>query len=222
MTYLLANGAVEACSQNSDGQLGNGTTTDSLKPVRVKGLPSSPVTSISAGPSSSTALLKNGQVWDWGQNDFGQLGDNARTNSDLPVHVVLPGAAAEVYAGGDNQQNGQSLVLLTNGQVWGWGNNKAGQLGNGTTKNVDKLPVEATALPTGVTFTYVATGGDHSLGLDSAGDVYAWGNDGRGQLGDAGNTDEGDPGTAVLVPVKVLTGASLVSATANDSVAALN
>ena len=167
MTYLLANGAVEACSQNSDGQLGNGTTTDSLKPVRVKGLPSSPVTSISAGPSSSTALLKNGQVW-------------------------------------------------------GWGNNKAGQLGNGTTKNVNKLPVEATALPTGVTFTYVATGGDHSLGLDSAGDVYAWGNDGRGQLGDAGNTDEGDPGTAVLVPVKVLTGASLVSAPANDSVAALN
>jgi alpha-tubulin suppressor-like RCC1 family protein len=222
MTYLLANGTVEACGQNNDGQLGDGTTTDNLKPVKVKGLPSSPVTAITAGPSSSTALLKNGQVWDWGQNNYGQLGDNQRTISDVPVHVVLPAPAAEVYAGGDNQKNGQSLALLTNGQVWGWGNNQAGQLGNGTTKSVNKLPVEATSLPSGVTFTYVATGGDHSLALDSAGDVYAWGSDSHGQLGDAGNADEGTPGAAVLVPVKVLSGADLVSATANDSVAALN
>jgi alpha-tubulin suppressor-like RCC1 family protein len=222
MTYLLANGTLEACGQNNDGQLGNGTTTDSLKPVKVKGLPSSPVASISAGPSSTTALLADGQVWDWGENNYGQLGDGTRTNSDLPVRVPLSGAATEVYAGGDNQTNGQSLALLTNGQVWGWGNNKAGQLGNGASKTVNTRPLEATALPAGLTFTYVATGGDHSLGLDSAGDVYAWGSDSHGQLGDPGNSDEGDPGATVLLPVKVLSGAALVSATANDSVAALH
>jgi alpha-tubulin suppressor-like RCC1 family protein len=223
MTYLLANGTVEACGQNNDGQLGNGTTTSSVTPVKVKALPSSPVVAITAGPSSSTALLKNGQVWDWGENKYGQLGNDTRTNSDLPVRVQIPSAAAQVYAGGDNGQNGQSLALLTDGQVWGWGNNKAGQLGTGTTRAVNKRPVEATALPSGVTFTFVATGGYHSLALDSAGDVYAWGSDGRGQVGtgNAGTTDDGASGADVLVPVKVLSAVALLSATANDSVAAV-
>jgi len=213
MTYLLANGKMEACGGGRKGELGNGTFTSSLTPVPVTGLPSSAITAITAGPSTSTALLANGQVWDWGSNQFGQLGDGTRTNSDVPVQVQLPSAAAQVYAGGDDRENGQSLALLKNGQVWGWGDDANGQLGNGGHRKVNKRPLEATALPSGVTFTFVAAGGAHSLGLDSAGNVWAWGSNTKGQVGD------GSSGSNVLTPVKVLTGVGLVSATANDSVA---
>jgi alpha-tubulin suppressor-like RCC1 family protein len=102
MTYLLTNGTMEACGNNSAGQLGNGTFTNSKVPVTVTGLPSSAVTAITAGPSTSTALLANGQVWDWGNNSYGQLGNGSTTNSNVPVQVQLPTGltATQVYAGG--------------------------------------------------------------------------------------------------------------------------
>jgi alpha-tubulin suppressor-like RCC1 family protein len=215
MTYLLADGTMEACGRSGSGELGNGTTTNSEIPVKVVGLPSSPIKAITAGPSTSTALLENGEVWDWGNNKYGQLGDGTQTASDVPVQVDLPAGstAEEVYEGGDDRRNGQSLALLTNGQVWGWGNDLDGQLGNGRSRRVISRPVEATALPSGVTFTFVASGGAHSLGLDSNGNVWAWGSNTKGQVG------EGSAGGSVLAPVNVLSGATIISATANDSVA---
>jgi alpha-tubulin suppressor-like RCC1 family protein len=213
MTYLLANGTIEACGKNSAGQLGDGTFTSSTTPVTVTGLPASPITAITAGPSTSTVLLENGQVWDWGNNQYGQLGNGTKQKSDVPVLVKLPSAVAQVYAGGDDRANGQSLALLRNGEVWGWGNNAQGQLGNGTTRKVNRNPLKATALPSGVTFKYLASGGAQSLGLDSDGNVWAWGSDSKGQVGD------GNSSGSVLDPVIVLSGSNLISATANDSVA---
>jgi alpha-tubulin suppressor-like RCC1 family protein len=211
--YLTTSGAVEACGGNTAGELGDGTFTDSTTPVTVTGLPG-PVASLSAGQASSTALLKNGEVWDWGYDKFGELGNGTTgTNSDVPVQVALPSAAVQESTGGDDQTNGQSLALLTNGQVWGWGCNSDGQLGDGTTSTADATPVRATALPGDVTFTEVISGGAHSLALDSEGNVWAWGNNDLSQVGNGGKSGN------VLTPVKVLTGADMISATANDSVA---
>jgi alpha-tubulin suppressor-like RCC1 family protein len=207
MVYLLANGTLEACGFNSDGQLGNGTFASSKVPVTVVGLPSS-VAAISAGQAASTALLTNGQVWDWGYNKWGQLGDGSTTNSDTPVQVRLPLAATQVYTGGDEPKNGQSLALLSDGTIWGWGNNQWGQLGNGTETD-SSMPVQATKLPTGVTFDYVVSGGAHSLALDSHGNVWAW--------GDSRGVGSGSSGS-VLTPIQVMSGADIISATANDSV----
>jgi len=213
MTYLLSNGKMVACGGNGDGELGDGNFTDRTRPVTVTGLPSSPIKAITAGPSTSTALLTNGQVWNWGNDNFGQLGDGSTLSSPVPVRAALPSAATEVYAGGDDENNGQSLALLKNGQVWGWGNDAQGQLGNGAMRQVDRRPVRSSALPSGVTFVYVATGAVHSLGLDSAGNVWAWGSNGDGQVGSPGS------GASVLTPVEVLSGVTMISATANDSVA---
>ncbi len=214
MLYLLSNGTLEACGNNADGQLGNGTTTDSFRPVTVVGLPSSPIVAISAGQATSLVLLANGQVWTWGENQYGNLGDGTTTNSDVPVQVDLPSAAAQISAGGDGNGNGQSLALLTDGTVYGWGNNRWGQLGTGTTATVDTVPVPATALPPG-TVTEVVAGGEHSLAIIS-GNVYAWGSNQWGQIG-----NRTDSTTPVLTPVEVLaTGnADEISATGEDSVA---
>jgi alpha-tubulin suppressor-like RCC1 family protein len=213
LLYLMDDGSLEACGANLQGELGDGTFQDSATPVRVTGLPSSPIVAITAGELTSTVLLQNGQVWDWGYNKWGQLGDGTTSNSDVPVQVDLPTRARQVYTGGDAVKNGQSLALLTDGTIWGWGNDKWGQLGNDTTSPAEPIPVRATALPAGVKFTFVASGGSHSLALASNGDVYGWGNNNEGQVGVGGAAMD------VLDPQVVMSGADMVSATADDSVA---
>ena len=152
MLYLLASGALEACGDNSDGQLGDGSFTGSTTPVAVQGLPSA-VSAISAGQTDSTALLSNGQVWDWGYNKYGQLGDGKTQSSDTPVAVrygqlgngrtgnaTVPVKASSlprertwtyVVSGGSD-----SFAVDSNGDVWGWGNNDEGQVGTGSSSDV--------------------------------------------------------------------------------------
>ena len=213
MTYLLSNGTMVACGNNAHGQLGNGTFANSTTPVVVTGLPSGTITEISAGPTASSALV-NGQVWDWGNNQYGQLGNGSTTDSAVPVEAQLPigTTATQEYEGGDDAGNGQVLALTSTG-VYGWGNDADGQLGNGTTELRVETPTLASALPVGVTFTYVASGGRHGLGLDSQGNVWAWGGGGKGQIGNGATT------ATVLTPVMALPGVDTISATADTSVA---
>ena len=78
---------------NAAGQLGNGSTEDSEVPVRVP--LTEPVRQVFQGGSGpkngqSIAILTNGAVWAWGDNDRGQLGNGTRTSSDVPLHVKVP------------------------------------------------------------------------------------------------------------------------------------
>jgi hypothetical protein len=178
LLLLASNGTVEACGNDLSGDLGNGkmsarSSDDFDTPVRVLKLRH--VVAISAGQTNSMALDESGNVWTWGENNFGQLGDGNTTNSDVPVEVQLPATAAQIYAGGDDSENGQQLALLTNGQVWMWGNDAWGQLGNGETEPYSDTPVEVQGLPDDV--VYAATGGTESFALDSDGNVWGWGND---------------------------------------------
>ncbi len=96
MTYLLSPepGTMEAPAGTTTTQpvlLGNRTTVSSATPVSVIDLPASRITAITAGPSTSTALLANGEVWDWGNNVYGQLGDGSKMKSDVPVEAKLLG-----------------------------------------------------------------------------------------------------------------------------------
>ena len=85
---LLNTGAVKCWGKNYYGQLGDGTTTNSLTPVSVSTL-SSGVTAISAGGQYACALLNSGAVKCWGYNGFGQLGDGSATNRLTPVYVSI-------------------------------------------------------------------------------------------------------------------------------------
>ena len=144
---LLSNGTVVDWGNNSSGQLGDGTTTNSSTPVRVKEL--NGVAAISYGGDEffngqSMALLYNGTVRDWGDNADGQLGNGTTTDSSLPVPVtVSDGHSAyvtSIAAGGTH-----SIALLSDGNVMVWGGNTVGQLGNGTTTNSD-VPIEVVGL----------------------------------------------------------------------------
>jgi alpha-tubulin suppressor-like RCC1 family protein len=213
--WLTSSGSVYTCGSNSSGQLGDGNYTTRLVPVEVTGLPTGApgdaVVAISAGNNFSTALLANGQVWDWGQGSDGQLGNGNDEDSDVPVQVQLPEGtyATQIYAGGDTQTDGQQVAMLDNGEAVAWGIGTLGQLGNGLRAN-EATPV-AVSMPAGVTFVFVATGGESSYAIDSNGNLWAWGANFDSQLSRSGKNP-------VLTPVEIESGVSLVSATAEDVV----
>ena len=206
-----AGGIVYACGQNVAGDLGDGSTRSTTSPVRVTGLDGSAVTGLVASFANSGALLSGGEYVDWGYNAAGQLGDGrAGPQSDVPVRVQLPGAVRQVALGGSIWDNGQTLVMLSDGSVWAWGANRACQLGDGRVGPRRAAPLRIRR-PAGVTYRSLATGSATSYAISTAGKVYAWGVSHVGQVGD-GQT------RTTCVPVVVATRATLISAAADNVV----
>jgi alpha-tubulin suppressor-like RCC1 family protein len=198
---LMNNGTVLAWGLNNLGQLGNGTTTDSPVPVPVpvKGVGGvgvlSGVAAIAAGGSDhNLALLKNGTIVAWGSNTEGELGNGTTsTDSTVPVAVSLPpGATATAVAGGGSGGVPHSLALLSTGTVLAWGDDRYGELGNGTLTGYIDTPTAvcaaAATAPCGTNLlsgvTAISAGGAFSLALLKNGKVMAWGINNYGQLGD--------------------------------------
>jgi trimeric autotransporter adhesin len=182
---LTTNGSVECWGDNADGQLGDGTTTDSATPVEVSGLTSG-VTAIASGYSFACALTSAGGVECWGSNTDGQLGDGTTTDSTTPVAVSGLSSGVIAIATGE----GHACALTSVGGVECWGYNNDGQLGNETTAN-SSTPVQVSGLSSGV--TAIATGWWHTCALTSAGGVECWGDNAEGQLGDGTTTDNTTP-----------------------------
>jgi alpha-tubulin suppressor-like RCC1 family protein len=205
---LLADGTVMAWGNNESGQLGIGTSVEYAEaPVAIKGL--SGVKAISAGTSFSLALLTNGTVMAWGENENGQLGTGKFTPSKVPVAVKAVTGVSAIAAGGEF-----SLALLTNGTVQAWGNNNRGQLGNAGVEENSKVAVPVETLA-GV--TAVAAGADHALAMVSGGTVKAWGDDSFGELGNG----TVKPFSVTPVAVSGLSGATMISAGTHVSAALL-
>jgi alpha-tubulin suppressor-like RCC1 family protein len=205
-----SDGTVYACGQNVAGDLGDGSQHSSTTPMKVAGLNGLQVTKLVASFANSGALLSNGNYFDWGYNANGQLGNGRMPrSSDVPVQVPLPAPVTQVAQGGSLWNNGQTLVLLSSGSLWGWGDNSAGQLGDGMSGN-QASPARFRS-PVGVTYQSLATGSATSYAVSTAGAVYAWGVGHLGQVGD-GLT------SVALIPVQVATGATAISSTANNVV----
>ncbi len=182
-----SSGGGKCWGSNSNGQLGDSTTTGSYTPVDVFGLNSN-LTAIAAAPDGehTCAVTSTGAVKCWGWNNQGQLGDGTTIDRNVPVDVV--GLSMGVIAVAVGQLH--SCALTNTGAVKCWGNNSNGQLGNGTTTD-SYTPVDVVGLNSGVTaFTL---GAYHTCAVTSTGALKCWGNNYQGQLGDGTTIDRNTP-----------------------------
>jgi alpha-tubulin suppressor-like RCC1 family protein/fibronectin type 3 domain-containing protein len=176
---IKTDGTLWAWGSNNFGQLGDGTGNDRYAPNLI----GSGFTVAAAGAFHTIALKNDGTLWAWGQNTNGQLGDNTTQNRYTPVQVGsgYSAVSANGVTGTLAAGSAHSLALKPNGNLWAWGSNASGQLGDGTTtdsltpKSIDPASV----------FTTVAANANHSLALNLDGTVRSWGANSTGQLGDA-------------------------------------
>ena len=200
-------GTVYSCGGDQDGDLGAGTTTASVTPVQVQLPTDETVVSLVAAFENGGALMSDGDYYNWGRNNLGQLGDGTTTESNVPELVHRLGRVAQVAQGGSYADNGQTIVIIRDGTVKGWGADGFGQLGDGGGSSAyHDLPILVTP-PTGVRYARVATSGYDSYAVSATGTVYAWGEGTAGQVGN-GTTSN------ATVPTLVDSGAAMISATA--------
>jgi len=198
---LLEDGTVRAWGAGSSGQLGQGAQASSATPVQVDNL--SQVVDIAAGQQHSLALKSDGTVWAWGAAGCGQLGAQPSVPaggvlgqvSTRPVQVLgLPPGIKAIAAG-----RAFNLALDTNGRLWAWGDNRSGQLGNGVPAHPrppdfivfgcyargDTGTAQLAPTPVALADEVVSfdAGSDHVLALTKRGQVWSWGSDCEGQLG---------------------------------------
>lgn len=204
----VSEGDVKCWGRGSSGQLGNDLTDDAFTPVLVLNLTGTALQA-AAGAKHSCARLDNGEVWCWGDNSDGQLGNSTFKGSRVPVRVTGISTAAAITSGGNH-----SCALLNDGTVWCWGNNVHGQLGNNST-NDSSAPVQVTGLSLAV--SAVSAGGTHTCAILSDGTVRCWGSNALEQLGNSSLF----LGSNSRVPVEVtgLTGAQTIVSGANHSCA---
>lgn len=206
-----SNGYVWAWGNNNHGQLGRGSIGGSemqpglpgeayWTPARVNNL--SKIVQVSAGYSHSLAVDASGNVWAWGSNALGQLGQGYNNARDYASPVrVLAGAQGGSYLSDIKQASAYesySVAVTNGGDVYSWGSNQYGVLGNGeigsggsggTITHKEKVtPIRVLAGAQGggsylSGIAQVSAGYGHVLALTESGDVYSWGNNTHGQLG---------------------------------------
>ncbi len=221
-------GSVLAWGGNTSGQLGTGIYTASQYPTPVAApsgtsTPLISVVAVAGGARFSLALTAGGRVYSWGDDQYGQLGDNgnAGTRRNTPGLVVdssgVPLAGIVAIAAGQDH----ALALAADGTVYAWGRNQYGQLGNSFTSDYlsSAYPVyDANFNP--INAVAVAAGGYHSLAVLANGTVLAWGYNSNGQLGNG--TEGANTGSATPKPVSGLTNAVAVAAGQYHSLALLS
>jgi alpha-tubulin suppressor-like RCC1 family protein len=137
---LITGGTVQCWGRNSDGQLGDGTTTDRTTPVTVvdsEGDPLTRATAIAASPTQTCAVMDDGGIRCWGDNGNGELGNGTTDDSTTPVPVTGLGGTALFVDGGFVS----TCAFLEGGSIQCWGSNFDGTLGTGTT-NDSLVPVD--------------------------------------------------------------------------------
>jgi len=214
-TCAVTNDGYAYCwGARGSGRLGDGNDEDySSVPVKVvdgtEGFVNGSVESVSAGGQHTCAVTTGGTgdtVYCWGYNGSGSLGNNSTTDSPVPVKVVdangfVNGSVESVATGYE-----YSCAVTTENEVYCWGRNRNGQLGNGQGGSFDDkalVPVKVVNGSQGFdneSVRSVITGNEHACAVTTDGYAYCWGWNRRGQRGD------NSPPTRSLVPVMVVNG----------------
>lgn len=218
----LADGSAWCWGENRKGQLGDGTTTDRTAATRVAGAGGTGflegVVGITAGREHTCARLADGSAYCWGENSNGQLGDGGKRDADVPVRVAgiwgwgsLSGVTS-MDAGRDH-----TCALLDDATLACWGDNRKGQLGDGSWSDRSE-PVRVAAASGWGSLGSVAqfnTGQQHTCAALADGTAWCWGEGGRHRLGNGSTSDRNLP-TQVRGPGGSGTASGVAWVTAGD------
>jgi len=138
---------------------------------------------VSAG-GGSTVAIRNGELWAWGDNRQGQLGDGTTTQRSSPVRIGSETDWVYVSVGSNF-----AMGIRADGSLWAWGNNGQGRLGDGTTTG-HRVPIQ---VGTETNWATVAAGSNFTIATRTDGSLWAWGANGSGQLGDGTTTQHTRP-----------------------------
>lgn len=169
-------GNLWSAGANGVGQLGDGTTVDKNTLVQITNSDGTKFTKISAGLTHSLAIDENGTLWTWGHNSKGELGNGTTTNSVTPIKIGEGTKVIEISAG-----NECSFAIDETGKLYAWGANEQSNLGTGD----EETKLSPVLIEGDILFKKVeaSTGEGYTLAIDETGNLYTWGANTYGQLG---------------------------------------
>ncbi|XP_039600637.1 E3 ubiquitin-protein ligase HERC2 isoform X1 [Polypterus senegalus] len=174
-TYSAAvtvDGELYTWGRGNYGRLGHGSSEDQTTPMLVTGLKGLKVIDVScgSGDAQTLAVTENGQVWSWGDGDYGKLGRGGSDGCKTPklVEKLQDLNIVKVCCGSQF-----SVALTKDGQVYTWGKGDNQRLGHGTEEHV-RYPKLLDSLQ-GKKVVDIAVGSTHCLALTDDGEVHSWG-----------------------------------------------
>lgn len=181
-TVILAdsNGKVWTCGDNEYGQLGNGTFDNVDTPICISDIEGHPlnnikIRSVSISYGHVLAIDENYNIWAWGDNTYGQLGNDNDIESNLPICIT---EGKNLRFNSVSAGTGHSVAIDSSGNVWAWGKNDYGQVGNNSQETV-YIPVCINTLEdnplSGITISKIVAGRYITAAIDSDGNLWTWG-----------------------------------------------
>ena len=200
---IALNGRAYCWGSGNSGKLGNGSTASSRVPVAVNTsgvLAGKTIKQISAGENHTCAIASDNRAYCWGSNKNGQLGNGSTADSNVPVAVNMSGALAgktikQILAGGDH-----GCVVASDDKMYCWGLNNNGELGNNSSVNSSvPVAVNTDGVLAGKTIRQMSAGFSSTCAVDSEYNMYCWGYNDNGQLGNNSTNNSRVP-ARVYVP----------------------
>jgi len=177
-TCAIDSGAVKCWGNNTSfGLLGNNSALDVHYPVSSSGLDTG-VVDIHAGAQHTCALNNGGAVYCWGSDSYGQIGDDA-TLAAKRVPTLVSGLESGVQS---ISAGLHMSCAIKGGELFCWGRNGSGTIGDGTTSTSKPVPTKASF---NEAVTDITIGAVHACAMTSAGKNYCWGSNNNGQFGQA-------------------------------------
>ena len=176
---ITKDGSLYMWGYNNYGQLGNGSSGNyekSVSPIKIM----ENVAAVSLGCWHSAVITKDGSLYMWGDNEYGELGNGTTNKLTRPQRVAANVQSVELG-------NYHTTAVSKDGGLYTWGYNKYGELGNGTTNN-SYTPVKIMS-----DVVSSAGGSHHTIALKKNGTVYTWGDNEYGELGNGNKSNQTSP-----------------------------